>query len=361
MITTAAVDTTRHLTFETADLEIARDRITQVFSEHDLAVGDASRLDLRVDFALAPRLMVGRMSYGAETAIEAPPMRTYYEVNLPTSGVSSARQHGVEGAARAGEAGVALLPAGELALSFSPDEEQFVVKVRKEQLEAHAAKLTGRSVEPIDFDLRFDVRSAAAQALLAIARFLHDEFVRPGGIATAPAACHDLESALMTQLLLVVPSQLTPQLHAEPGPARRTPVHDALDILDDDPASGLDTVELAARVGISVRALQAGFRDVVGMTPTAYVRGLRLDRVHYELLRGTQRSVTEVAMDWGFYHPGRFAQQYRDRFGNLPSETARTRPARSTAQSGPRSSAVASSSTRSPSGSVAGSPTTTTP
>jgi transcriptional regulator GlxA family with amidase domain len=61
------------------------------------------------------------------------------------------------------------------------------------------------------------------------------------------------------------------------------------------------------------------------MSPSAYLRGVRLDRVHYELMRGSRWSVTEVAVDWGFYHPGRFAQQYRERFGSLPSETLQLR------------------------------------
>lgn len=53
-----------------------------------------------------------------------------------------------------------------------------------------------------------------------------------------------------------------------------------------------------------------------------YLRGVRLDRVHLELsTRGG--AVTDVAARWGFFHPGRFAQQYRDRFGELPSETAK--------------------------------------
>jgi transcriptional regulator GlxA family with amidase domain len=62
----------------------------------------------------------------------------------------------------------------------------------------------------------------------------------------------------------------------------------------------------------------------VGMSPTAYVRAVRLDRVHADLLcpAGTG-SVSDVAMKWGFFHLGRFAQQYRDRFGVLPSQTVR--------------------------------------
>jgi AraC-like DNA-binding protein len=263
------------------------------------------------------------MSYAADTFIDAPPMRTCYHVNLPLTGESLVCQGGRREVSRAGEAGVALLPGGPLSLTWSPDQEQYVVQFRKEQLEAHAAKLTGRGVEPIDFDLTFDLKAGAAQALLATARFVHAELIRPGGVATIPAACHELESALMTQLLMVVPSQLTRRLRAQPSPVRRTKIHEVLDLIDSDPSADLTTLELATRAGMSARALQAGFQDVVGITPTAYVRGVRLDRIHYELLSGTGGSVTDIAMRWAFYHPGRFAQQYRERFGILPSETVR--------------------------------------
>lgn len=46
--------------------------------------------------------------------------------------------------------------------------------------------------------------------------------------------------------------------------------------------------------------------------------------MHAELLSpGSRASVTDVAVRWGFFHLGRFAQQYRERFGVLPSETVR--------------------------------------
>ena len=62
---------------------------------------------------------------------------------------------------------------------------------------------------------------------------------------------------------------------------------------------------------------------VEGMPPTAYVRAVRLDRVRDKLLAGGPTvSVTDVAMKWGFFHLGRFAQQYKHRFGVLPSHTA---------------------------------------
>ena len=36
-------------------------------------------------------------------------------------------------------------------------------------------------------------------------------------------------------------------------------------------------------------------------------------------------SVTQTAMRWGFFHLGRFAQYYRELFGETPGETLRSR------------------------------------
>lgn len=80
-----------------------------------------------------------------------------------------------------------------------------------------------------------------------------------------------------------------------------------------------------ARAGyMSVRTLHTTFHNELGTSAMAYLRAIRLDRVRSELLRdGPRRRVTEVAMRWGFSHPSRFAQQYRNRFGELPSQTLR--------------------------------------
>ncbi len=86
------------------------------------------------------------------------------------------------------------------------------------------------------------------------------------------------------------------------------------------------TPHLLARVGsMSLRTLHATFHHELGMSAMVYLRSIRLDKVRSELLRdgGTGRRVTDIAMRWGFSHPSRFAQQYRDRFGELPSMTLR--------------------------------------
>ena len=83
-----------------------------------------------------------------------------------------------------------------------------------------------------------------------------------------------------------------------------------------------------AQVGcMSVRALHATFRDELGVSPMAHLRRIRLDRVRTELLRCTESDarISDIATRWGFFHPSRFAWQYRQRFGELPADTLQRR------------------------------------
>ncbi len=106
------------------------------------------------------------------------------------------------------------------------------------------------------------------------------------------------------------------------GP-RLAPVVAYLEAHADEPL----TPRQLARVGyMSVRALHAAFQQVLGETPMSYLRRVRLDRAHAELLRGdpARVRVTDVAVRWGFCPQSRFAEQYRARFGELPSRTLRS-------------------------------------
>jgi AraC-like DNA-binding protein len=97
-----------------------------------------------------------------------------------------------------------------------------------------------------------------------------------------------------------------------------------LDALHSDPARGWTLGDMAELAGVSGRRLQQSFRTSVGLSPTEYLRDLRLTLVHRDLLACQgQASVREIAGRWGFVHAGRFSQLYRQKYGQLPSGTLR--------------------------------------
>jgi transcriptional regulator GlxA family with amidase domain len=193
-------------------------------------------------------------------------------------------------------------------------------------LESHLADLVGRPVSaPIDFDFGFSTESPRGRSLLAAVEFLARELDRPGGITETPLAREQLEAFVMTQVLLAVRNSYTDLLTGHVTTSRSGRLQPVLTHIEAHADHPLTPVELA-RVGcMSVRTLHATFRQELGLSPMAYLRRIRLDRVHGELLRTPGARIGDVAMRWGFFHASRFARQYEERFGELPSDTAQRR------------------------------------
>ncbi|MER5674613.1 helix-turn-helix domain-containing protein [Pseudonocardia alni] len=82
---------------------------------------------------------------------------------------------------------------------------------------------------------------------------------------------------------------------------------------------------MARAAGVGVRRLQEEFRRRLGTGPATALREVRLARAHRVLVEDGHAPVSDVAYACGFGHLGRFAHDYRDRYGELPSETARRR------------------------------------
>ena len=71
------------------------------------------------------------------------------------------------------------------------------------------------------------------------------------------------------------------------------------------------------------RTLQNAFQDVLGISPNAFFKNVRLNRAHQDLKRRCdhEEPICDVAMRWGFWHLSQFARDYQRAFGELPSET----------------------------------------
>ena len=78
--------------------------------------------------------------------------------------------------------------------------------------------------------------------------------------------------------------------------------------------------EIAAKLGLSERWIRQSFKSVYGMSIHQFMRESKLLRARSMLSQGAH-NVTGVAMQLGFGHLSRFAQYYKQKFGELPVET----------------------------------------
>jgi AraC-like DNA-binding protein len=92
-------------------------------------------------------------------------------------------------------------------------------------------------------------------------------------------------------------------------------------------ADSLDLATLASAAALSPFHFARLFRRRVGEPPVRHVRRLRLERAAL-LLRETDRSVTEIALDAGFGSVSNFVTLFRAAFGLSPARWRRARSAR---------------------------------
>jgi AraC-like DNA-binding protein len=106
--------------------------------------------------------------------------------------------------------------------------------------------------------------------------------------------------------------------------ATGTTVRRATAFIEQRPAEDISVADIAAAANVSIRAVQFAFRRQLDTTPMAYLRTVRLDHAHRDLLATDPNqgdTVTGIAARWGFYSNSRFATQYRLAYGVSPRDT----------------------------------------
>lgn len=92
----------------------------------------------------------------------------------------------------------------------------------------------------------------------------------------------------------------------------------ARDTIDRSYAAPLDVAALARVAHVSPAHFARQFRAVFGETPHRYLQRRRIERA-MELLRDTDRPVTEVCLDVGFASLGTFGRTFRAVVGEAPT------------------------------------------
>ncbi|HKU81877.1 MAG TPA: helix-turn-helix domain-containing protein [Candidatus Tumulicola sp.] len=82
-------------------------------------------------------------------------------------------------------------------------------------------------------------------------------------------------------------------------------------------------LDLSQLCGMRSRSLINAFEAITGFSPMHYLKRLRLSGANRMLQLADPRStrVIDVATEWGFWHMGHFATDYRTMFGEPPSQT----------------------------------------
>ena len=81
--------------------------------------------------------------------------------------------------------------------------------------------------------------------------------------------------------------------------------------------------DLCRVIGVRLRTLQRYFKEYFDLTLSQYLKAVRLNAAHSELVvaHPSEQTVANIAIQNGFTHFGRFSVEFHEHFGRTPRET----------------------------------------
>ncbi|MFD4631633.1 AraC family transcriptional regulator [Streptomyces sp. NPDC058284] len=252
--------------------------------------------------------------------------RGSYFVNIGLSGALSASCGGLRAMLDETTAGVAN-PGDIQELRPLPSRRPGFLGLRIDAalVDQEFAALTGRTPRStVRFELALDLAEPKGRAVRLLVRSLLEQLDSGDPLFQRADLQRSQLRCLVTALLLAQPHSHTGELHDGPRPGYPRSLRTALAFIEANVSERISLADIASVAKCSPRTLSSTFRGRLGISPMSYVRDLRLDRIREEIL-ASDDPVGAIAYRWGIAHLGRFAGDYRDRFAELPSDTAARR------------------------------------
>jgi AraC-like DNA-binding protein len=306
----------------TRNLDEAIDAVTRVYCPHTVeVVGRPSGVDAVLKVTHSTFQPLVNLSYSTPVKIDAQNFSRLFLMMHCARGAASTTQEHRTAEWKTGQT-MPFSANFDTKLRFDHAFVQKSVRLDFDRLEALCARWLGY---PLEERLRFDLRPFSDELEQIWQRTLaYGWSSEAAGLPIAGAAKAALDEYLLALLLHHHPHNYSKELAQTvptpiPGVVRR-----AERFMIDNAGAPIAVSDVADHLGISLRSLQAGFRQWREITPSTFLRRVRLQLVRDELLRsGQETNVTTVALRHGFSHLGRFSAQYRSAFGEDPSVTLR--------------------------------------
>lgn len=312
-------------TFTSCDLDETKHYIGRALKPHALTLLDHRQsLDVKVG-----RTDFGRMSFlyihhGADVHVNPGKLETLFLFQVPI--------HANKQEVRVGSSfirvspGIAYVasPTLELELRMSKDCDSVVLAVERGRLEDYLEQQLQRRLDkPLEFEPRIELRNHECQELVALMSHMTKQLNLPSSSLRNAMVQTQAESLLLGTMLINLDHNYRAELLSETSTPKPHYIKKAQAYIHENAHKALTPQEVAQEACISLRSIYAGFQAFLHCTPMAYIKGVKLDKIHEELKNapGHETSVAEVASRYGISSLGNFAASYRRRFGELPRDT----------------------------------------
>lgn len=314
-----------HVLFQSDDLDCARERVAQKFCSHRLdIIGDKSFFRAAHHHVKGAMLSLNYIDYGADVLIDPGELSAFFLIQMPISGFATIRNGKREFGTDSGT-GCMLNADRATRMQWWRGCRQLLIQIDKAPFVAFVERLIERPLPgPLIFDPVVDFSRPEMTAWRRLANCLFR--LAEGAPANPQCNLWHLfqEEQLLECFLRNQPSNISVFLEDRRPSGAPHYVKRAEAFIRENARRDISLCDIAQATGVSARTLQLAYGKTFGVSPMTALVQERMRGARYDLLDDREnRSVTEVALDWGFGHLGRFASLYRRRYGETPRETLR--------------------------------------
>ena len=309
----------RSSVFRHADPHAVSDYVNLHVGQHCIGLSRTTRPQASLNHRKFAELDLCRISYGGSVRVTSPALENIFHLQVLLRGNCLWRGPQREHHLVPGEL-LLINPDDPVDLTYSEDCEKFILKLPIIVLESVCDEQRWK-------------RPASG------VRFLRNHYQLDeleGFLGLLGMVCQESEASepmlrVQEHYTQIVGSKLLTLMHTniirENLAAGGANLERILDYIERNLKQELSAEHLATQACMSQRSLYVLFERELGVTPLQHIRQRKLARIHACLSDPscTVRSLTELALDYGFLHLGRFSDSYRQHYGELPSSTLKRR------------------------------------
>lgn len=309
----------RSSVFRHADPYVVSDFVNRHVGQHCIGLARTAHPEASLSHRQFGDLGLCRISYGGSVRVTSPSLETAYHLQVLLNGNCLWRVHKQEHHLVPGEL-LLINPDDSVDLTYSADCEKFILKVPIHLLDGICEEQRWQRPNGGIRFLRNRYRLEELEGLPTLLGMVcHEAEV----LHSLPKVQEHYCKIVASKLLSIMSSNIRRENLNSPGSSLKH----VLDYIDRNLKMDLSAEALAQQGRMSLRSLYSMFDRDIGCTPKNYIRRRKLERVHACLSdpNCSVLSVTELAMEYGFLHLGRFSEVYKQQYGELPSEMLKNR------------------------------------
>lgn len=300
------------------DLDEARRMTGQSLAKHFVHVVARSRFQTLVNGLESPGMGLLYVDCPTPLHIELEQGPGRYYVQMHLAGHAIHRIHGIQTESHRRQA--AFVAPGERQVMSPGPTRALLLTLPRQAVDAALFPQPREKLFSTLASRHFSLVAGPGFQLKKLCRFIAGKLDAAGPGWLRQDSWPHLENRVLSTFLQCIGAHEYPGLAKEPEPGldRLAKLEEWITVHLHQP---IEVETMAALVGLQVRTVQNLFQKHRGMSPLAFLRERRLEEARRLLVGHPIATVGEVARKLGFFHMGRFSSQYRQKFGEYPSET----------------------------------------